>query len=35
LALEEKNIVQSLSYAAQVLYFPQTQVMKAVREEER
>lgn len=35
LALEEKNIVESLSYAAQVLDFPQTQVMKAVREEER
>lgn len=35
LALEEKNITESLGFAAQILNFPQTQVMKAVREEER
>lgn len=35
LALEEKNITDSLSYAGQMLDFPQTQVMKAFREEER
>lgn len=35
LALEERNITESLTQAALALNFPQTQVMKALSEEER